>query len=402
MIYEALIYTSDPTTLDQYNIYKISSHAFWNTQSVHRQDTDSSPDGLLNPTLPSASVLPCALPPDFSWSCLDIFNPSDSSAIYELLRSFYVADVHEYFRFEYSIDFLQWTLSSSGCHQEFNIGILHHSQLIAFLSASQVSINISGSLHQSLEVNFLCISKAYRGHRFTPLLVQEITRKAHLRGILIAVYTSGTLIHSPIAKARYHQRFLDSVKLERLGYTCFDRTLGPRFFIRKYQVEDTLGIEGLRPMAAEDAPGVQELLMGYLRKFALHQEFTVEDVVHYFCTRSGVVYSWVAEEQGRVVDFFSFYVLGIRSARRVEAEKINAAYCFYYASCRSGIEALFKDMLVCAKRTGVDILHALDIMDSLNGIKDLLFERTEGHLNYYIYNWKSQFLEANLIGKVLV
>ena len=52
------------------------------------------------------------------------------------------------------------------------------------------------------EVNFLCVHKKLRSKRLAPVLIKEITRQCHLKGVFQAVYTGGLFLPTPIATCR--------------------------------------------------------------------------------------------------------------------------------------------------------------------------------------------------------
>jgi glycylpeptide N-tetradecanoyltransferase len=86
----------------------------------------------------------------------------------------------------------------------------------------------------------------------------------------------------------------------------------------KYKLESHPNIKGLRPMKSEDIPAVMELLVKYLDRFHLRQEWTQEEIAHWLCSdaTTGVVWSYVVEdsEKGRITDFVSYYLLEVRAA----------------------------------------------------------------------------------------
>ena len=72
--------------------------------------------------------------------------------------------------------------------------------------SSNSSLDCSHFLHFStqtmVEINFLCVHKALRSKRVTPVLIKEITRRVHCQGIFQAVYTAGVLLPKPVASCR--------------------------------------------------------------------------------------------------------------------------------------------------------------------------------------------------------
>ena len=53
-----------------------------------------------------------------------------------------------------------------------------------------------------VEINFLCVHKKLRSKRVAPVLIREITRRVHLRGLFQAVYTAGVVLPKPVASCR--------------------------------------------------------------------------------------------------------------------------------------------------------------------------------------------------------
>jgi glycylpeptide N-tetradecanoyltransferase len=63
---------------------------------------------------------------------------------------------------------------------------------------------------------------------------------------------------------------------------------------------------------------------------------------------------------------------------------------------------LTKDALNLAKAKGFDVFNALDIMDNTEVLQELKFGIGDGHLHYYLYNWRIPELTAKEVGIVLV
>ena len=51
---------------------------------------------------------------------------------------------------------------------------------------------------------------------------------------------------------------------------------------------------------------------------------------------------------------------------------------------------------------GADVYNALDLSENETVFKDLQFGAGDGHLQYYIFNWKCGTIEPNEVGLVLV
>lgn len=189
---------------------KEKEHKFWNTQPVPKgEKTEEGPieapkkaDDIKQNGLP--------LPPDYEWVELEACG-KPLEEIYELLSENYVEDVESMFRFDYPDKFLDWALKPPGWRKEWNIGVRSKSskKLMAFVSAIPISVRVRDKTVNSVEVNFLCVHKALRAKRLTPVLIKEITRRVNLKGIFQAMYTAGIFIPTPLSSARY---FCDLMK----------------------------------------------------------------------------------------------------------------------------------------------------------------------------------------------
>ena len=60
------------------------------------------------------------------------------------------------------------------------------------------------------------------------------------------------------------------------------------------------------------------------------------------------------------------------------------------------------DALILAKRHEFDVFNALDILDNETFLKELKFGIGDGHLQYYMYNWRCANVKPNQVGLVLL
>lgn len=58
------------------------------------------------------------------------------------------------------------------------------------------------SIFDASEINYLCIHKKLRSKRLTPVLIKEVTRQCHLKGVFQAIYTAGVVLPTPVATCR--------------------------------------------------------------------------------------------------------------------------------------------------------------------------------------------------------
>merc|ERR1711972_868773 len=278
-------------------------HPFWDTQPVPSIGSefaqDSGPiDEVMTPDQVKAEPYP--LPAQFEWFTCDIDDDTNAQEIYTLLSENYVEDDDSMFRFDYSVPFLRWALKPPGFLRQWHLGVRvkGNGKLVGFITGIPASIQVYDKTIQMAEIDFLCVHKKLRSKRLAPVLIKEITRRVNRENVWQAVYTAGVVLPRPVAECRYYHRSLNPKKLIEVGFSH----LGPRMTmartVKLYKVPDTPQLPGMRQMREADVPRVTELVTGYLKKFALHPEFTREEIAHWMLPRDGVIYSYVRENNG--------------------------------------------------------------------------------------------------------
>jgi len=405
-----------------------SEHKFWATQPVPQSgDELTADDGYIEPALPPEQVRqdPYLLPQDFEWSVLDISDAKQSKEVYDLLSLNYVEDGDASLRFQYSAEFLQWALRPPGYYKEWHIGVRVKSngKLIAFISGVPVSLRVRNNTFIAAEINYLCVLKKLRSRRLAPVLIKEVTRQCHLKGIFQAIYTAGVVLPTPVATCRYFHRSLNVPKLVDVKFTYVPRSMTLARMIRSYKLPDSTHFSRhgclLREMEEKDLPDVTALFKRYMQRFDMAPEFTVDEARHHFLSGRGVtegtqaktkrrrgqvVWSYVVENtrSHKVTDFFSFYSLPSTVINNPKHAAIEAAYLFYYASevafeegveengvLKKRLERLIGDALIIAQQAEFDVFNALTLMDTVPVLNDLKFGPGDGYLNFYLYNWRT-------------
>jgi len=89
-----------------------------------------------------------------------------------------------------------------------------------------------------------------------------------------------------------------------------------------------------------------------------------------------------------VTDFFSFYSLPSQILKHEVHKELRVAYSYYNVSTTGRLREGMEDMLVIAKELGYDVFNALDVMENDEFLSQLKFNIGDGHLHYYIYNWR--------------
>lgn len=310
---------------------KPEDYKFWNTQPVPKfkepdllQTTDDAQ--AEGPILPSkicraaAKAEPEKLLDGFEWCLVDLDNDKELEELYELLDNHYVEDTDGSFRFKYSKQFLSWALKPPGWRRDWHIGVRtatkegKKGKLVAFIAGIPVTLKTGDQKFEATEINFLTIHRRLRGKRLAPVLIKEVTRQCYLNDIYQALYTAGTLLPTPITTGRYYHRSLDWEHLYKTGFSHLPQGSSEMRQKFKYKLESQTATKGLRPMKSDDVPAVMDLLVRYLERFHLRQEWSREEIEHWLCSAAseGVVWSFVVEDENKkITDFISYYLLEV-------------------------------------------------------------------------------------------
>jgi len=312
------------------------------------------------------------------------------------------------FRFDYSPEFLYWHLSAPGYLKQWHLSVFYKQKdgtsiMIGFISAIPVHTYIHGKMVNKVEINFLCVKQNFRSVRIAPVLIKEITRRVNVEKIWQAVYTAGALLPKPIAVTNYYHRNLNLKKLLDVKFTYLNPKLNFSRAKGLYKVAKETTLKGLRPMEKKDVEGVYEILEKYLSKFIVRPHYSKEEVEHWFVPRKNIVFSYVVEnDEGKITDFISFYLLPSSILQHDEHKTLYAVYSFFNVPGQYTIKDLIRNALILAKQLNFDVYNALNVMDNEEVFSDLLFGRGDGSLKYYFYNYSCPEVKPQELGIVLM
>ena len=401
----------------------MASFKFWQTQPVPRLDESQAeraklPDGPIKEVVPDqVPQTPAALPDGYEWVELDLTDEEELKEVHNLLNLHYVEDDNAAFRFSYSKSFLDWALKAPGWRQSWHVGVRAKGKsnvLVASIFGIPTKLRIRDKLVNVVEINYLCVHKKLRAKRLTPVLIKEITRRCNLEGIYQAIYTGGSILPTPVSTCRYFHRPLQWMKLYEVGFSPLPPKMTPSMMVKRNRVPEKTKTKGWRQMEEKDIDNVLSLLSKYLKRFDLIQDFTREEVEHWFLNRiedptDRVVWTYVVDDgNGALSDIASFYdlestILGEAAQKHA---KIKAAYLYYYASTaafepeekglKERLTDLVEDCLVEAKNAGFDVFNALTLLDNPLILDTLKFGAGDGFLHYYLYNWRTGMIKGGV------
>ena len=197
-------------------------------------------------------------------------------------------------------------LKPPGYCQEWHIGVRvsKTKKLVAFISGVPITLRVRekwaihltyflliltlciSSIHAT-EINFLCVHKKLRSKRLAPVLIKEVTRQVHLKGIFQAIYTAGVVIPTPVSTCQYYHRLLNVPKLVDTKFCFVPRNMTLARMIRVNKLPETTSIPGLREMQEKDIVKVAQLFSRYMKRFGMAPVLSVEEARHQFLSGSG-------------------------------------------------------------------------------------------------------------------
>ncbi|XP_022649435.1 glycylpeptide N-tetradecanoyltransferase 2-like [Varroa jacobsoni] len=382
-------------------------YEFWSTQPVPKIDEDITTNEAIDNTITKEQIRkePYSLPEQFIWCTVDLEDDAQLKELYQLLNENYVEDDDNMFRFDYAPEFLKWALMPPGWLPQWHVGVrvAKSGKLVGFISAVPAHVRVYDKPVRMSEVNFLCVHKKMRSKRVAPVLIREITRRCNIEGIFQAAYTAGVVLPKPVGVCRYWHRSLNPRKLIEVKFSHLTRNMTMQRTLKLHKLPEQPKIAGFRAFnPTSDGKQAFSLLSNYLKKFQLAPQFTLEEFLHWFTPRDGVVESYVvADRSDKVKDFVSFYSLPSSIMHHPFHKTLQAAYTFYAVANSVTLCELMYDALVVAKNRGYDVFNALDLMDNKEFLEELKFGIGDGNLQYYLYNWRCPALEPEKIGLVL-
>lgn len=385
---------------------QMKDHKFWKTQPVPKYDEKIDFEGPIEiKTADQIPQSPLKLIDGFEWSEINLDDPQELDELYQLLYENYVEDQDATFRFKYSHDFFKWALKPPEFRKIWHLGVrvTDTKKLVAFIAGTPCNLKLtkSGNILKSVEINFLNIHKKLRSKRLAPVLIKEITRRVNQQDIWQALYTGGQYLPSPVATARYEHRPINWSKLYDVGFSQLPPNQTKAKMVSHYALPDEPSLKGFRPMEVQDLDQVFDLLTDFQQKFELIHEFTKPELKHWILGDNSVVKSYVVEENGKITDFASYYLLPFTVLDNPDHDELGIAYLYYYASSsytkepeslepyKKRLAQLINDLLVTSKQFNVDVFNCLTTQDNPYFIKACKFGNGDGFLNYYLFNYKT-------------
>ncbi|KAI8959298.1 Glycylpeptide N-tetradecanoyltransferase [Daldinia sp. FL1419] len=373
------------------------AYRFWKTQPVPQLDDNSrNREGPIRDfTLEPIPAEPTHLAMGYEWATIDLEDDGELKELLDLLKHHYGDFWYRsrcnniYYNFNFSAAFLAWKLKRLNRKRDWHIGIRESEtrKLLACIFAVPEVVRVRDNSIRVADVSLLCVREEYRCRRLVPALIKELSRRCSRDGFYQALYTTETFLPTPISKASYYSRRLDS--------TVGTETMTP----------------GLRLMRDEDVGSVYSLLARYTSKFELALEFTLDCFRNTFVDEQTsdserVIWAYVVQdpETTSITDFVSFFSPGYTTFEDRQ-DTLRQAYLYLYASemaftggsqgLRDRLQILINDALGLAKEAHFDVFSALSIYDNPLFLTELKFE-LERVRYFYLFNYDTPYIYGGM------
>lgn len=379
-------------------------HKFWNTQPVPAFDdrvTDFGPI-LSDDAMKARRTEPYLLPEGFEWYTVDTTNDNDFEDVANFLNNYYLKDDDGNYITHYPAGMLKWALCPPNYQDDLCLvaRVSTNKKIVGFISGILIDMKIGAKTIKMADIDFLCIHPKLRNKNLASILIKEITRRVVAKGHSQAFYAAARMLPKPVSSANFFHR---TINLEKLVDTGFTRIEGFELnsAVKYFDYANEYDIDGFRKMEEEHCEQVFKLLNDYLALFTVAIQFDYDTFLHWF-HNNPYVSSYVVVDNGIVKDFISFYKVQHKVLKSKNYDFINMAYVFYYVPTKNTLYKLGHNMLIAAKKEGIDVVTAMDIMHNREMIDNLKFSNGSGKLNFYLFNYKCPGLSSANIAKCIL
>lgn len=398
------------------------SHQFWDTQPIAAGYTNffkgdgsnpfwvKTPAIVYNPDTPTGRVVspapeeflqtPMTLPRGYEWCELDVQNEVDLNRLCTFLRSYYATDPADNFRISYANETVLWNVTPPGYRKEWHVAVVKSDTkaLVATIMAVPSVVRVLTEMVPLVQINFLCIRPSYRGKNLASLIIKEISRRVAIVGTLSAVYTTALELPNVLTSVSYYHRPLNIKKLIKVGFCYQHKKLTLAGTLKHYALPTFTPCKGLRALEMKDVEEARRLLNTYLDKLKIATTFTSDEFRHYFLPRDEVVWSYVVEEKGNIINLVSFYRVDTIAIRSVDKDQvIRSAYLSYVVDA-----TIMPEVLTIAKRLKFDLFNCTGVMKNLEFTTACKFIEGTGRSHYYFYNFKAPKVAPQDMGVILI
>jgi hypothetical protein len=311
--------------------------------------------------------------------------------VQQLLSEYYVEDADGDFRFNLSMEYVQWALLTPDTDPKLLLAVRNaEGSMVAFLAAIPITMHKGLESYRSAMIDFVCVHGDYRGQRLCPFLYQEAQlRLNRLLGIDTIICTSGDNLPHPIGTLPYWHR-ANPARLQKLVECGFWSMPTWRTFAQETELYQVPSCEvKLRAMTPDDVPQMRVAFNEHVRlNHQIGISFPSDELfAHTFLPQKGLVATYIVVSDSTDVEMVSF-TFNHQSILRGAGGNLWQAQLYYsMIKMTPREEILAAAMEHLFREHDVDIINALPVMgfDWMN-LEPSGFRLGTGALNWYRCN----------------
>lgn len=408
---------------------KTYTYDFWKNKPVQKFDTIVGSTGLIDSELNKRKVYsgsePLKLPTTMKWVEIDSNDAKSMEAVANFLKLHYSEDAIAKFKFDYTADFLKWSIGKDG----FFISIVRKSNnaICGVGACTFNNVTVFDSVNNFASVNYLCAHPVYRKKKIAFVLIDELVRRSVQRGVCQGCFTTDRCVPTPITTIRCYHRPLNYLKLNKHDFTYIPETL-PEKQHRKFLIKESFPEKYVK-LESKHVADTLRVFKKYMIKFNIHCNYTLDNFTHLLLNEFVNCYVKL-DDDGNVMDFVSYYKLPylinkidgsnetietVNKSETIESEidpatteetkienleddnKINVGYLFLYSCNELSGDDMINNFLRIVSHT--DTLDMVTVMDTME-ITDTLMTKDvsnddESDVETYEKQYQYKFMKGN-------
>lgn len=109
-------------------------------------------------------------------------------------------------------------------------------KLLGFVCGIPVTCKLNGQKVKSVYINFLVVHKKLRDKRLAPKLIDEVKRRIALTNVYTAIYTSGSMSHTPFGNMQFWHKQLNINKNIEVGYAELPKGTTLSRYVKQFKI----------------------------------------------------------------------------------------------------------------------------------------------------------------------
>lgn len=337
---------------------------------------------------------------EYKMKNIDIRNEKECEEVVKIIKASY--EEEEEFRENYEEEYIRWRLDRKSFDKELCIGVyINEKVLVGLICGMKKRYQINRNEVGLLEVEFLAVSKKFKGKGLGKMLIKELRNRAVGKGIQVGMYSSSKKNKKgrELYRERKYYRAMNIKKLLRTGYCEIPKKEDEEKIERYYKLPKKTTNKRFEKMKEGEEEEAYKLYKRYMEKYNFYEVLNKEEFKEEYMNKYVRTYV-LKNEEGEIIDLISYYVTTSKiMKKKTKDKKIIKGNIFSYTSNNETAYRLIRDVMIASQEEEIDVFYISDVLENEMMIKELQY--TEGKEKYsYLLNWKYNELKKYQVGKM--